>query len=424
MTGLPLAFVLALALADQPADRHEHSTHFGETSTLTFDDALRLSLDTPAMRRRRDTLHDREVADRRVPLTTRNPEITIQPGARLFPDTDRGFAVQGQITQSWNLRRPGRARRQAMQAETRALSADVRREALSQRLHAARAWLELRVAEQELDLAREELDLAHDLVEQTRVAFEARLLTRSDLAEARQYAADVDTRVVQLEGRVHDLGLRLALEAGLPPDKPVATRGPTPEPTLPAGDVLVERFARVDALPQVTTARLEAVAAKARAAEARAQRGTQLTLGAATIHDGPGELIVQGVVGVSIPLFDRGQAEVARARTEAGLSEARAEQERRAVRHALAQALHELHHTRSLRARLMSEVLPTIHELVEARERGRSVGETTVFEVFAARRELLAARLALAEAEGELTWAEIVAWIYLAEIEHGEAQAR
>ena len=423
MLGLALAFVLlGPGATPGPDDRHEHPPHFDTVAAVTFDDALQLSQHTDATRLREETLQARRRADSKIPRMTQNPQWVFQPGARLQEESERGFAAQAQLTQSWNLRNPGRARRQAMRAETEALSAELRRRALLQRLDAARAWIDLHAAEQSLELAREELELAHKLVEQAQTAFDARVMTRADLAEARRYAADVDARVVELEGNVHDLGLELSLSAGLDPSTPVTTRGPFPEPILPDGPELERRLANVDDLPQVTTARLEAAAARARAVEARAQRGTQLSLGAAVMRDGPNSLIVPGGVGGTIPLFDRGQSETARAKTEAGMSLAQAEQEQRALRSELAQILHEVQHTRLVQSRIQTELLPTLDELVDARQAARSAGEATVFEVLAARRELMDARARLVQAQGELTWAEVVAWLYLAEIARGAEQ--
>lgn len=406
-----------------PEDPHRHPAHFEDVSAITFDQALRLSLTTEALGRTRETLDARRRATDEIPRLTQNPQLTVQPGARLDPEDERGFAIQAQLTQSWNLRDPGRARRNAMEAETAALSAEVRRRALAARLDAARAWIDLDAAQATLDLAREELELAQRWLERARVAYEARVILRPDLAEVKRYVASVDARVVELEGRVHDLGLALALAAGLSPRAPVRAKGPPPRPELPPSSELGARLDRVEELPAVTAARLEAIAARARAVEARAERGTQLTAGAAVMRDGPTELIVQGVVGISIPVFDRGQAESARSQTDAGLSLAEAANAERQLQFEVAQVLHEVEHTRLVYHRLKTELLPTLTALVEATEAGRTAGETTVFEALTARRDLMIARAELIDAGSRLAWAEVIAWLYLAELERPEGEA-
>lgn len=393
-------------------------------TAITFDEALALSAQTEAARKRTETLENRRTADRRIPRVTQNPQLNLQPGVRLRPQDERGFAWQAQLTQSWNLRDAGRARRDAMRAETRALSADLRRRALLQRLEAARAWVDLRATERISALTREERALAERLLGYTQAAFEARVLTRADLAEARRFVGEVEVRQAQIEGNRHDLGLQLAASSGLDPTTPLATRGPAPRPVLPDDAVLARRLSKARELPQGVAARLEGTAARARAVEARANRGMQLTVGAAALQDGPRELVVQGVVGLSIPAFDRGQAETSRARTVAGLAEADAEQADRALRSELARIVHDLHHTEEMHRRLATELVPTLTDLVEAREALRSVGEVTVFEVVTARRLLLDARTSLARVEGELAWAELVAWLYLAELEQALAEAQ
>jgi outer membrane protein, heavy metal efflux system len=393
-------------------------------TAITFDEALALSAHTEAARTRAETVENRRGADRRIPRVTQNPQLNLQPGVRLRPQDERGFAWQAQLTQSWNLRDAGRARRDAMRAETQALSADFGRRALLQRLDAARAWVDLRATEQVVALTREERLLAQRLLGHTQAAYEARVLTRAELAEARRFVAEVEVRQVQLEGRVYELGLQLAASAGLDPTTPVATRGPTPNPTLPEQAVLARQLSSARELPQVVAARLESTAARARAVEARANRGTQLTVGASAMQDGPRELVVQGVVGISIPAFDRGQAETSRARTAAGLAEADAEQADRALRSELAQIVHDLHHTKQMHRRLETELVPTLTDLVQAREALRAVGEVAVFEVVRARRQLFDARTSLARAEAELSWAELVVWLYLAELEHALAETR
>ena len=417
---LVTSVLVALALTLEPSA----SAHRDALASITFDEALALSAHTEAARTRAETLENRRRADQRIPRVTRNPEVTVQPGGRLRPEDERGLAWQAQVSQSWNLRDAGRARRDAMRAETQALSADLRRRALVQRLDAARAWVDLRATERVAALTREERLLAERLLEHTQAAFEARVLTRADLAEARRFVAEVEVRQAELEGRAHELGLQLAAAAGLDPGAPVATRGPTPQPMLPDDAVLARRLSSARELPQVVAARLEGTAARARAVEARAQRGMLLTVGAAAMQDGPRELVLQGVIGLTIPAFDRGQAESSRARTAAGLAEADAEQADRALRSELARLVHDLHHTKEMHRRLESELVPTLADLVEAREALRAVGEVAVFEVVTARRQLLDARTSLARIEGELSWAELVVWLYLAELEQALSETR
>lgn len=416
MSFAPVALVLALATA--PAAAHDLAVDTGHAQrrrAIEFDAAIDLAAQTPDAAIRDRAAAGRRALDRRLTGTVSQPQILLQPGMRVLPTERQSFAMQATVMQSWNVAGLGRARRQAAQHETRAFDAQTRARRLNQRLAAARAWIDLHAVERQLELARHESGIATTMVERTEVAVRGGVLGRADLAQARAHASMASARVIDLEGRVHDLGLVLARETASDPFAPLGTAGGAPQPVLPDDAELARRFADASQLPPARARALALAAARARAVESeRASRGTQLTAGAQIDRDDPDGLLAYGIVGVSFA----GRGAGGRARGEAVLERARLEaddvDEVRGLSTTLATSLHELHHTRAVLEHVDGELVPALADATEALTRQRAAGEATVFEVLAARRRLADAQIERAAAEAAVTWAEVHVWLLLA----------
>lgn len=414
-----VAVVLALAAPAQASSSapdlgapSEHVDRAGRGPAIGFDEALGHGVRTPELVGIEDAVEVKRSLDRGIPRLVYGPQVTLMPGVRVVPEGNRGFELQATATQSWSLDGYGPKRRAAAKAETEALEAEGRALALERRLAAAHAWIRLHAAEQELALAEQELALARARVERLEAGQEAGVSTRVHVAEARSDATELRALVTELQGLVHDLGLVLARETGARDERPLRTRGDHPDPVLPDDDALRRRFAAVDRLPAVAVERLRARALRAVAVEDQASRGHQISTGLSVQREATSDLMIFGVVGVSLA-GDRGQRQRAQAAAAARHAEGRSDERALELRAVLSTVLHDLHHARERLVILRDQVLPTFEELEVAQSTAVDLGEGTEPELLMARRRRVAVARRVVEAEAELVWARVQAWLYL-----------
>lgn len=390
----------------------EHVDRAQSGPAIAFDEALGHSEGTPELAGLEEAVERKQSLDREIPRLVYGPQVMVMPGVRVYPPQNRGLELQASATLPWSLEGYGPKRHAAAKAETAVLDASARALALERRLAAAHAWIQLHAAEDELALARQELSLARARVERLEASRVAGVSTRTDVAEAKADAAELRALVTELSGLVHDLGLVLARETGAATERPLRTRGAPPDPALPGEDELRRRFAAVDELPAVAVERLRARALQAVAVEEQASRGHQMYAGVAVQREGSGDLMFLGVLGASLAR-DRGQRQRAAAAAEARHAEARSEQRALELRAALSTVLHDLHHARERVEILEGQVLPTFVELETTQGLAVDAGEGTEPELLLARRRRIAVARRLVEAEAELVWAKVQAWLFL-----------
>lgn len=427
MVAFSLPWLLLLTLAapplpsaapEGPAQSDDH--HARPVERVGFDEALGLTA------ARKDLEHERRAVDVRrkgldeVGRQNNNPQIQLQPGVRVNPSDAVGPELQAQVTQSWTLGGIKQARRETVKTQTEVFDAELRRHALDARLEAAHAWIVLRGLEERLELAEAELATARELTSSLAEALALGASTRAEWAEARQYELEVEQRVAALEGEVHDVGLELARTSGGTPRRPLGTTGPTPTPVLPSEAEIERAFERLETLPAVDVYRLEALAARARGAEAKVRKSTVITAGGAVQLESPGSWIVSGIVGVRLPLVDKNQAARLDASADVERAEAHRDRARRDATADLAQNLHEIEHTRAIETMLDDRRLPALEELTAARQALVDAGEETSFALLESRRRLLAARGELAEVRAERLWQETRMWLLLGELEEAQ----
>ncbi len=403
------ALVGMLWAAPGPTE-HVHGTKAGPA--IAFEQALGHSASTPELEGLEAAGEVKRALDRGIPRVVYGPQLNVMTGARVNPEENRGFELQLTATQAWSLEGYGPKRRAAAAADTEVLEAQTRALALERRLAAAHAWIQLHAAELELALARQELALARARVERLEASRAAGVSTRMDVAEARTDAAELDALATDLTGLVHDLGLVLARETGADAEHPLRTSGPHPEPPLPSDEELRRRFSALDRLPAVALERLRARALRAVSVEERASRGHQAYAGVAVQREATSDIALFGVVGLNFA-GDRGQRSHAKMAAEAREAEGRAGQRALELQAALSTVLHDLHHARERVEILREQVLPTFDELERAQSLAVDLGESTEPELLLARRRRIAVSRRLVEAEAELVWARVEAWLYL-----------
>lgn len=390
----------------------EHVDRARSGPAIAFDEALGHSAGTPELAGLEEAVELKQSLDREIPRLVYGPQVMVMPGIRVYPPENRGLELQASATLPWSLEGYGPKRHEAAKAETLRLDASARALALERRLAAAHAWIRLHAAEQELALARQEHALARARVERLEAGRIAGVATRMHVAEAKADAAELRALVTELSGLVHDFGLVLARETGADAERPLRTRGAPPAPALPDEDELRRRFAAVDQLPAVAVERLRARALKAVTVEEQASRGHQMYAGVALQREGSGDLMFLGVLGASLAR-DRGQRQHAMAAAEARHAEALSEQRALELHAKLSTVLHDLHHARERVEILRGQVLPTFEELEAAQSLAVDAGEGTEPELLLARRRRIAVARRLVEAEAELSWSQVQAWLFL-----------
>jgi cobalt-zinc-cadmium efflux system outer membrane protein len=400
--------------------RPGHTRHeFGPA--LTFDQSLGAAEETPMVEGLTEAGEDKKRIDAAIPKVVVGPEVQVLSGARVIPEEIRGFEIQITATQAWSLGHYASHRREAAEAETDLLDARARATALEQRLAAAHAWIRLHAAETMLALAEQEHGLAGELVSTTELGQREGVFTRADVADARSREADAKALVVDLIGQVHDLGLELGRETGADGRAPLRTRGDYPDPVLPSEDELRRRFERVDALPQVAVAKLQARAERAAAAEAKAARATTMNAGFSFQRESGTDIVIFGALGANFGI-DRGQREQGTALAAAREAEAQAETAKIDLAATLTIALHDLHHTHERLTILRDTTLPAHDELVAARQAAVELGEGTLPQLLEARARRSAVVREVASAEADWVWARIEVWLYLEAFEAAEAE--
>ena len=406
--------------AQAPPPRGQHANH-EPGPALSFDESLGAAAGTPMVRGLEQAGEDKREIDAAIPKVFMGPQVQVLSGARVIPQATRGFEIQITATQSWSLENYAASRGEAARAETDLIDARARASALEQRLAAAHAWIRLHAAERELALAEAELALANELVVTHELGQREGVVTRSALADARARAAEAEAVVIDMVGRVHDLGLELGRETGADGRAPLRTQGDYPDPQLPSEDELRKRFDQVDALPRVAVARLQARANRAHATEAKAAKASSMNAGFSVQRESAGDLVLFGVLGAQVGI-DRGQREQGTALAAAREADAEAETAMLQLSATLTIALHDLHHTQERVVVLRDHTLPALDELVAARAEALELGEGTLASLLEARSRRSAVARELSGAEADSVWARVEVWLYLEAFEQAEQE--
>lgn len=380
---------------------------------IAFDEAISLSLRAPRIQGAERALEARRVGDADIGGTSQGLSIQATPGARILHEQDRGFEGQLAVTHSWNLGDLTGARRRAARAEREVLAAERRALALLARLEAARRWIDLWRLGELGRLLREEEALARALADATERAVGGGAQTSVDAAEVDAHLAEVRLRAIAAEGALHEASIGLSVAMARPPSPRLLAEGALPEPALPDEPDL----ARIEQLPAIAVERLSAAAERAREAEVAAAYAPQLALGAQIQRESPSGVIVSGVIGLSVPLFDQGQRARSASRGEAERRDGEHAQARLEAERELSLAVHDVEHQRREERAARELLVPAIERLTERREAALRAGEGTVFALLDARRRGLEARARSIEARAARAWAEVRLWVLLAELE-------
>jgi outer membrane protein, heavy metal efflux system len=383
---------------------------------LTFDAALGLTAGTPKVVGTARSAQEKAALDQQISAVPYNPQLTLMPGWRFAPRDQRQPELVAEIIQPWNLSGQARARRETVALEEHVLETEARAIALASRLSGARAWIDLWAAEHVVQETRREESIAAELERLVDRAATLGAMTRADLAEARAYHAEARIAALNAEGEVFQSGLTLAREVGIPEALPLHAEGALPEAPVPSPALRSEYQQRMNALPPVVLKDIQARAARGRAVEEKAARGTIAQLGGGLQRDAPGGLVISAIARVTFPVFDRGERERAGIQAEATRLEGERGDALVAARTDLAASFHEVDHTAELLSVLRDDLAPASREAAETRRRIFENGGATLLEVLQSDRTAVVAASRLWRMQGEHAWARVKLWLMATEV--------
>ena len=392
------------------------------TPALSFAEALALADDAPAVAAARASAKVKRAVDAHISRLPYNPQFGAQLGYRRELDGG-GVEALLSVAQSFSLSGYGAARLRSVRAEEAALDAEMERTRLRQRLLCARSWTALWGAAAALHEAQSEIDLMSEFVAKIERGAQVGALIQVDVAEARAYLTEARLQALTVEGEVIELGLELARGIGRVGEAPLLAAGPLPEPVLPelSSRLRARLLARADELPEARLQALLTESERLRTAEAKAQRGTQLMLGAQWVHEPAAPHTILGTATLQMPIFDHGERERADYLASTERLRGAAADARTAAQTELLAALHELEHSREIWTHLNTSILPAIAVNLQLRERLLQAGEGTVLEVLLVRRSLAAARARAARAQAVHSFSRYKLWLYLQQLGTGDA---
>jgi outer membrane protein TolC len=369
-------------------------------SPLTFEEALRLASEAPAVVAARAAVAERRRLGDSVSSLTANPLIGVQPGARRHAGgVDPEVFVS--LAQPFNLAGYGGARKDALAREVEHDQSLGRGLALETRLRVARSWLSLWAAQTTWAEARKEVDLATDWAARVERAALAGGLTKADAAAAKGWQAEAALAALAAEGEVFSTGVMVNGLLGVDATVPAQAAGTLPELPLPDAASIARGMDRAEHAPSVAAFANLRDAEEAHGAESRAANGTWLQLGVYGGREGTGDLVGLGTLQLTLPAFDRGERDQARFKAQA----VRAEGDRRdALAKARAErvdATHELEHTRETLELVDRALLPAAEDAASYAQRRMEGGEGTAFEWVMARRTVLMAKTRRLKAQAD-----------------------
>jgi len=389
---------------------------------LTFEAVLTAAGEHPELEARDAQLEARAARDAEISRLSANPQAYVLPGWRLPGSSDPGFEIQFGLSQSIDLGGIGGRRRASAAAERAEMRARRKVAALEARLAAAHAWLGLWARQAQAHAVETERDLAQELATRIRRATTLGAALETEAAEAEIFAQTLERAVIDAEGLTYEQALLLSEALGLPGARQPLAHGAPPEVQLPSPDEWPRWIARAQQGPVPAARTLLVHARRAQVAESEANASAVITPTIQGQWERPHDVLLYAGVSVQLPTFTKNERE--RAQAEAALARAEVDARRAGVdaERALRMVLHEVEHSRELEQQAKDEIVPRTVRWVEETVRRFEAGESEVFDVLRARRQLTAARAELLEAERARRWAEVKAWLLLSTLE-GESNS-
>lgn len=366
----------------------------------------RARADAPFVRTRAARLG--EIEARRVDAEVyprQNPVLEASAGPRFEATDPRSVVLAFGLAQAFELGAAPSARQRRVDAELAAAEATIEVETREGLRKTAVTFVRALWAESRVDLARQSeamADQALVAVQKRKDAGDVSSL-QINVAKAARARAAATTR--ELEGvREVELGtLRYLL--GLTPGSAVDLRGSIADSVLPprAGDAAPVR-------PEIAALDAELRAARADEDLASALGAPTLTLGARYEFEDDRIHTVVGTLGITLPIFERGQGQSAEARSRADRKTVEKTLESQRIAHEAATRNGALaRHVAAAEAFGALGGIDTMQRNVDLANRGFSAGEMSLTELLLYRRELVETETQHLDQLLELRLAEIEA---------------
>ncbi len=372
------------------------------SASLTLDEALAAADAAPELVSARAAALNRRQSASSLPSLTLNPIVQAVPMVRV---TQGQPQLEGQLTvqQSVVLSDVAAARRDLASVDATQLWASATERAWVKHAAVARAWLDAWVAHESVQFSAKAQGRAHELVVRLEHALTTGGVTRAEVAAARAYDAEMKLQTLAWEGRRFEAAASLGALLGRDevvyadealPEVDEPTLGPRVSPTWD---------------PHVRLLDAQLVVAGARAREAASSWGPVLHVSLTGGYEAPAQWLGGVGLGLTLPVFEKGQAELSayRALTQK-LEGERTEAERRASVEVQLMR-HELEHTKEVFVLAHEQQMPAAREALELETTRFERGEVTLQELLLVQRQTLAAEVAERAAHADLLVARLKA---------------
>jgi len=269
-----------------------------------------------------------------------------------------------------------------------------------------KSYGDLLVSQERLGLAQEIVGVARQVRSTAQKLFEADAVPELDVLRADVEIGKAENRVVNEERAVATAGRELALLIGSDVSEPLRAVAPSPALPRPSGDLTSLRDQVLVSRPDLTAAIAAVEAARAEVDLVRAERFLpEIKVGVkyeqALDFDASSQ---RGLVTLSVPLplWNRREGDLERARAEVAKHQAQVELTRRRIEKEISVAREQFEASDRIVARYAESILPQQERNFGLLREAYAIGETRITDVFVGQREFIESREAYLDAVSTL----------------------
>jgi cobalt-zinc-cadmium efflux system outer membrane protein len=273
-----------------------------------------------------------------------------------------------------------------------------------------KAYSDLLVSQERLGLAREILGVVRQVRAAAQQLFEADAVPQLDVFRADVEILKAENRAVTEERALATAGRELALLIGRVVAEPLRAVAPSPALPPPAGDLETLRAQALAGRPDVGAALAAVEGAKAEVDLVRAERFLpEVKIGVkyeeALEFDSTNNRRGLLTLSVPLPLWNRRDGDLERARADVAKQQAQVELVRRRIDKEVSVARQQVDASRRILDRYLESILPQQERNFALLREAYAIGEVRITEVFVGQREFIETREAYLEAVSTLNTA-------------------
>ena len=334
------------------------------------------------------------------------PALTAAAGPRFGAGTT--LDVQVGLYVPISIRDVRGARAVTTDAATGLVAADLRRAKNEAAFRAATAWTRAVEGKELLAVRRSGLERVEVMLELAEKRSKSGVSLPSEVALARADRATAVATVLDAEGLFTEALVELRVATGLPPGTTIELAGDLVSPVDWLQTSARSGYAKgLGASPELAASAARARVARAEVTLVHASAAPSVSVGAMFAREGDGSSILLGQVSVPLPFVDPGAFDRARAEGSALAAAAQAARARVELEGARSLAVHEMDHTREVRATLERDALPAVREAERLAIAELTAGTSTVGPVSIARQRRLAVEETLTRARADVFRADL-----------------